>query len=86
MDVGKWARKLVADAKEAGLLVPPSSCEGCGVSEADIVGGLPDVFCALEAHHEDYSKPLEVDWLCPDCHGARHKEEDCTPRANISFK
>lgn len=26
------------------------------------------------AHHEDYSKPLEVRWLCPPHHKERHKE------------
>ena len=25
----------------------------------------------LTAHHEDYSKPLEVEWLCYECHGQR---------------
>ena len=25
----------------------------------------------LTAHHEDYSKPLEVEWLCYECHGRR---------------
>lgn len=25
-----------------------------------------------QAHHEDYSKPLEVTWLCHRCHNARH--------------
>lgn len=28
----------------------------------------------IQAHHEDYSKPLEVIWLCVRCHGARHRE------------
>lgn len=26
----------------------------------------------MQGHHPDYSKPLEVEWLCPRCHGARH--------------
>lgn len=25
-----------------------------------------------QAHHEDYSKPLEVIWLCKACHNAEH--------------
>jgi ribosomal protein S27AE len=36
-------------------------CENCG-----------DLFA--EKHHDDYSKPLEVRWLCRPCHLVFHKE------------
>lgn len=35
----------------------------------------PCLFCGTErvhAHHTDYSKPLEVKWLCPKCHHRLH--------------
>lgn len=28
-----------------------------------------------QAHHSDYSKPLNVDWLCIQCHCDLHKKE-----------
>lgn len=29
----------------------------------------------VEAHHEDYSKPLDIIWLCRRCHIAVHKNQ-----------
>ena len=26
----------------------------------------------VQAHHEDYSKPLDITWLCVKCHNQRH--------------
>ena len=39
------------------------SCEVCGITET-------------EAHHMDYDKPLEVNWLCKKHHVERHKSGD----------
>lgn len=39
------------------------------------ISQLPCADCKSEkseAHHEDYSKPLEVIWLCLKCHRLRH--------------
>ena len=47
---------IVARAIKAGQLIRPTMCEQCLT-----VG-------PVEAHHEDYSKPLEVAWLCRSCH------------------
>lgn len=58
----KRAHRKVEYALKTGALVRPDACEDCGQ--------IPDQ--ALHGHHEDYSKPLAVEWLCSACHGKRH--------------
>ncbi len=54
----------VSRAIKSGILVRPTSCSECG---ADGV--------RIEGHHRDYSKPLEVEWLCTRCHGKTREKE-----------
>lgn len=54
------ARRRVLLAIEKGLLMRPNACSRCERS------------CIPQAHHADYSKALEVIWLCRNCHDAEH--------------
>ena len=56
------ARRAVQSALEAGELRRPEHCEGCG-------GAGP-----IEAHHDDYNRPLAVCWVCPCCHDRADRE------------
>jgi hypothetical protein len=53
------AQRIVAYHVRKGNLVP-KPCEACGRTDN------------VHAHHDDYSHPLDVHWLCPPCHSARH--------------
>ncbi|KKQ63520.1 MAG: hypothetical protein US85_C0016G0016 [Candidatus Shapirobacteria bacterium GW2011_GWF1_38_23] len=55
------AGKIVYRAVSSGVL-KRQSCFICGHDKTD-------------AHHEDYSKPLEVVWLCRNCHITKHLQK-----------
>ena len=61
------ARSAVQIAVAAGRLIR-RTCEH--VDWRNRVCGQP----GTHAHHEDYSQPLEVVWLCPSHHASRHYE------------
>lgn len=54
------ARNAVSNAIRLGKLIA-QPCEVCGTEKA-------------HGHHEDYSKPLEVIWLCHTHHMERHRK------------
>lgn len=56
------ARTLVQTAVINGTLAR-LPCEVCGATPA-------------EAHHDDYSRPLDVRWLCPSHHREHHLAAD----------
>lgn len=53
------AHNRVYRAVKSGVLVRPDNCAVCGVR------------CKPEASHDDYSRPLDVEWLCRACHAAK---------------
>lgn len=55
----KVAKDAVKNAILSGKL-KPKPCEKCG-SKKNVI-----------AHHDDYSKPLKVRWLCESCHRLYH--------------
>lgn len=55
------AQRAVHKAINNGTLVR-GNCEKCNKPNG-------------HAHHNDYSKPLEVNWLCAKCHSNLHNEE-----------
>jgi hypothetical protein len=62
-----FAYKMMA---EHPALVPPKHLCPCGVS-------------AVQAHHSDYARPFDIEWLCRRHHKAadrkRQQVESCQP-------
>lgn len=58
----KYKARYTLNHSVASGKIVKKPCEVCGANMA-------------EAHHDDYSKPLEVRWLCPRHHDAFHAEQ-----------
>lgn len=55
------ARMALNSAVRRGIIERPTACERCRGEGA------------VQGHHDDYAKPLEVRWLCATCHGLEHR-------------
>ncbi len=64
------ARRKVGIEIDAGRLVR-GLCERCGKANTD-------------AHHDDYSNPLEIRWLCHSCHILMEKEKTRERKTRIA--
>jgi ribosomal protein S27AE len=54
------AKNAVKYALKVGKLIKPAACEDCGTAGR------------IHGHHDDYSRKLDVRWLCPQCHTNVH--------------
>lgn len=67
----RWREKNREKVRAHGVLgyhlkkgnITKQPCEGCGAEK-------------VHAHHDDYSKPLEVKWFCPQCHKDYHAKQE----------
>lgn len=50
------AYTIIRDAVRSGKIIKSDTCSKC------------DANTKIDGHHDDYSKPLEVVWLCRQCH------------------
>lgn len=60
------ARRLLRSAIEKGIIIR-EKCEHCGLDK-------------VHGHHDDYTKPLKVRWLCIKHHAEYHRRK----RANLA--
>lgn len=64
------AHNQLEKALKRGTVTRPTKCSLCGVEPSTFKDGRS----AIQAHHEDYAKPLEVVWLCQKCHHKIHRD------------
>lgn len=55
------ARIYLNSCLRKGLIKKPKKCSICGLNKK------------IEGHHTDYSKPLDVVWVCRSCHSDLEK-------------
>ncbi len=56
------AQRKIRNEIRRGRIIKPTYCEVCGVESL------------VQGHHEDYSKPLQVIWMCSKCHVYHHQK------------
>ena len=58
------AHTALNNAVRDGKIIKPLLCSVCNKEKK------------LHGHHDDYSKPLDVEWVCTICYKAFHKDLD----------
>lgn len=63
MTVKQIARYRTRRAIKEGSIKIPVKCDDCGREHN------------LDCHHNNYDNPLDVSFLCSDCHGEKHRNK-----------
>jgi len=68
------ARNILSNAVRDGKIKKPDRCSHCHANTW------------LHGHHPDYTKPLEVVWLCVPCHRQLHALLDTVETKKVSIE
>lgn len=60
-------------AEDRGELIRPLLCETCNEEKR------------LLRHHRDYTKPLEITWLCYSCHRKEHNSSEMIGQSDVKL-
>lgn len=60
----RLAHRMVQNAVRSGVLKKPTECPVCGEFKPSR---------QIHAHHHDYAKPLDIEWMCAQCHTNLHR-------------
>jgi len=66
-DYDRRVHSIVTKAIQTGRLIQ-GDCESCGKERKTVKGRS-----TVHGHHDDYNFPLNVRWLCQECHFEWHK-------------
>ncbi len=75
------AHTILECALKKGIITRKTHCEQCNDT-----GTFKDGRSKVQAHHDDYNKPLELRWLCQSCHHKWHKHNKAIPKKNGGHK
>lgn len=84
LECDKQAQRKAQYAVKSGQIVKKLTCEECGQTKT-----RKDGFADIAGHHDDYSKPLDVRWLCTACHirwHAHNKAKGRVPKTHKAIK
>jgi hypothetical protein len=63
----EYARRVITQLINSKKLIPPLKCTLCNIRR--------NKKRKIVAHHPDYSKPLEIIWICQKCHINIHNKK-----------
>lgn len=80
----QWARQYIKNLPEAERIKIDARAKLNFQVKRGLITKQPCEICDstnVQAHHEDYTRPYDVHWLCVSCHSTFHRQEHLFQKA-----